>query len=480
MTRLPIRWRVTLAFSVALLVVLVAVGAFIYLRQEAVLGRALDRGLQARAAEVGAVVVRSPGGFDAPAAPGLESDESVAQVLRADGTVVASSLPGAPPLLDAEGLRRARAARVFIDRPGDAALDESLRLLAGPARAGGEALVVVVGASREENDEALSSLLLIELLGLGAALVLASAAGYAVAGVALRPVEAMRRRAEEITDAPNRRLPQPPVADELGRLAATLNAMLDRLEGARAAEREAAAAERRFVADASHELRTPLTILKSEIEVALLGDRRADELEAALSSAGEETDRLCRLADDLLVLARADEGRPDGDIVSIDVGDLLRAVGGREARRAELAGRPLVVEAPAGLTVDAGRPQLERAIGGLIDNALRHGAGPIELAAEGMGGGVVSITVRDHGPGFPDDFLPRAFERFSRADAGRSGGGSGLGLAIVAAVVRRQGGSVDAGNAGPGAWVRIALPASAGRSSSSHPPSGTMPSSSIG
>ena len=252
----------------------------------------------------------------------------------------------------------------------------------------------------------------------------------------------MRRRAEEITDVPDRRLPQPPVADELGRLAATLNAMLDRLEGAREAERDAIAAERRFVADASHELRTPLTILKSEIEVALLGDRRADELGAALASAGEETDRLCRLADDLLVLARADDGRLDRDIAPVDVGDLLRAVAAREARRADLAGRPIAVECPEGLAVDADRPGLERAIGDLVDNAVRHGGGPVELAAEEIGAGIVAITVRDHGAGFPEDFLPRAFERFSRADPARGGGGSGLGLAIVAAVIRSQGGSV--------------------------------------
>ena len=178
MSRLPIRWKVTLAFSVALLVVLVAVGAFIYLRQQAELGRALDRGLRARAAEVAAAVAGSPG-LGAPAVPGLEGDESVAQVLRADGTVIASSLPGAPPLLDEAALRRALAGPVVIDRPGDAALDEPLRLLAGPARAGDEAVVAVVGASRDDNDEALSSLLLIELVGLSAALVVASAAGYA-------------------------------------------------------------------------------------------------------------------------------------------------------------------------------------------------------------------------------------------------------------------------------------------------------------
>jgi two-component system, OmpR family, sensor kinase len=458
-TRLPLRWKVTLAFSGALLVVLVAVGAFVYLRLEVELGQSLDSGLRARAAEISALVARSPDRVARTDAPGLESDESVAQILRDDGTVVASTSRAVVPLLDASELRRARTGALFVDRPGDQQVDESLRLLAVPVSVRGEGLVAVAGASLDEKNEALSSLLALELAGLAVALVVASAAGYVVAGVALRPVEAMRRRAEEITDQPDRRLPVPPVDDELGRLAATLNAMLDRLERARAAEHEAIASERRFVADASHELRTPLTILKSEIEVALLGTPDVDELQAALASAGEETDRLCRLAEDLLVLAQADDGwlpiRPE----ALDIGETARAVAAREGGRPEAAGRRITVEVPPGLSVSADRLHLERALGNLVENALRHGAGDIEMVADRSEGGV-RITVRDHGTGFPEDFRPRAFERFSRADAGRTAGGAGLGLAIVQAVAHSHGGSVDAENADPGARVRITLPAS--------------------
>jgi signal transduction histidine kinase len=458
-SRLPLRAKVTLAFSGALVVVLVAVGAFVYLRLEVELGRTLDRGLRARAAEIGALVARNPEGVARTAVPALESDESVAQILRPDGTVVASTLPGGVPLLDAPQLRRARTGELFADRPGDERIDESLRLLAVPVRARGEELVAVAGASLDEKDEALSSLLVLELVGLAVALVVAGGAGYVVSGIALRPVDAMRRRAEEITDQPDRRLPAPPVDDELGRLAATLNAMLDRLERAREAEHEAIAKERRFVADASHELRTPLTILKSEIEVALLGTHRVSELEAALVSVGEETDRLCRLAEDLLVLAQGDDGRLPIRPAPLDVEETLRAVAAREARRPEAAGRRITVRAPPGLSVTADRLHLERAFRSLVDNALRHGAGDIDLIAD-RAEGAVRIAVRDHGTGFPGDFRPRAFERFSRADPGRTGGGAGLGLAIVQAVALSHGGSVDAENAHPGARVRITLPAS--------------------
>ena len=457
MTRLPLRWKVTLAFSGALLVVLMAVGAFVYLRLEVELEQSLDRGLRARAAEISALVVRSPDGVARADATGLESDESVAQILDADGKVVASTSRAAVPLLDATQLRRARTGALFADRPGDEHVDESLRLLAVPVRARGEELVAVAGASLDERNEALSSLLVLELVGLAVALVVASAAGYVVSGVALRPVDAMRRRAEEITDQPDRRLPVPPVDDELGRLATTLNAMLDRLGRARVAEREAIANERRFVADASHELRTPLTILKSEIEVALLGTRDVGELEAALASAGEETDRLCRLAEDLLVLAQADDGRLPIRPTPLDVGETVRAVAARAARAAAAAGRRITVEVPPGLSATADRLHLERALENLVDNALRHGAGDIELSADRAEQGI-RITVRDHGTGFPEDFRPHAFERFSRAAAGRTGAGSGLGLSIVEAVARSHGGSVEAENAHPGARVRITLP----------------------
>ena len=175
-------------------------------------------------------------------------------------------------------------------------------MLATGVRARGEELIAVVGTSSDEKDESVSTLLTLELVGLGAALILASAAGYFVVGAALRPMEAMRRRAAEISDDPGARLPEPPVDDEVGRLAVTLNAMLDRLDSAQAGQR-------RFVADASHELRTPLAILKAEIDVALLGDRSADQLRAALRSSGEEADRLVRLAEDLLLLSRSDEAR---------------------------------------------------------------------------------------------------------------------------------------------------------------------------
>jgi two-component system, OmpR family, sensor kinase len=439
--RVPIRLQVTLAFAAALAVVLAAAGTFVYLRFESELTRTVDAGLETRAAEL-----RSSGARLDAARPGLEPEESFALLLSPAGAVL-DATPGAPELrLTAEELRRAP---LFLERDAATVDGEPARLLAVPA---GDR-IVVVGAAVDDQREALATLLVLGALGLVAALLLGSAAGYWVAGLALRPVEAMRAEAEAITGTPDRRLPVAPVADEIGRLGATLNAMLDRLGRARTAERQAAAKERRFVADASHELRTPLAILKSEIEVALAAERAPAELRAALASAGEEADRLIRLAEDLLVLARADDGKLPIAPERVPVRELLEDVAERNRRRGAI-----VVDAPPGLTVTADRQRLLQAVANMLDNALVHGGAPVELSADD-GDGEVRIVVRDHGPGFPPGFAGRAFERFARPDAGRSGGGAGLGLAIVDAIARAHGGSAAVAGAEPGARVTIALPA---------------------
>ncbi len=283
------------------------------------------------------------------------------------------------------------------------------------------------------------------------ALLLASAAGYGLASAALRPVEAMRRRAAEISGAGDgARLPVPGARDEVRRLGETLNAMLERVDAA-------IARERAFVADAGHELRTPLAILKTELELAARGERPAGELRAAIASAGEETERLIRLAEALLAVARLEEGRATPGAEPADAGELLEAARARFAARAAAAGRPLEVEPGEAARVLGDRVRLEAALDALVDNALTHGAGAVRLAAR-RSEDAVELHVLDDGPGLPPAFLPHAFERFSRADPARGRGGTGLGLAIARAVARGSGG--DAGLAprregGLDAWLRL-------------------------
>ena len=224
--------------------------------------------------------------------------------------------------------------------------------------------------------------------------------------------------------------------------------------------------ERRFVADASHELRSPLAMLRTELELAGRRERTREELADALRSAGEETERLSRLADDLLVLARAENGRLRVQTEDVPARELLERAASRFLGRAHDAGREITVE-PSQETVSGDRARLEQALGNLVDNALRHGAGNVTLhAVEDTS--EVELHVIDEGSGFPAGFLPHAFDRFARADEARGGGGSGLGLSIVDVIARAHGGSahvVNRNGGGVDAWIAVPIGEQASRAS---------------
>ncbi|MDP9292970.1 MAG: HAMP domain-containing histidine kinase, partial [Actinomycetota bacterium] len=230
----------------------------------------------------------------------------------------------------------------------------------------------------------------------------------------------------------------------------TLNDMLERLE-------EAFARERAFVSDASHELRTPLSILRAELELALRDARDVEGFRSAVTSAAEEADRLAQLAEDLLVIARFDQGQLPVRIQAVRVDEMLDAVSRRFSGRAAARDVELVVTAPAGEVAGVDRLRVEQALGNLVDNALRHGSRRIELAA-GVDGDRLELHVRDDGSGFPESFLDSAFERFSRADHARGPGGAGLGLAIVAAIASAHHGRAAAVNrpeGGADVWMDL-------------------------
>ena len=429
MSRLPVRLRLTLAFALAMAIVLAAVGALLYVRLGDSLAEQLDESLELRAEALA-------GGGSLAAG----DDEVVAQRLGPDGAPTESSPGLDEPLVTPEEEARAQEDSFFFTREVNG---EPMRLLVTPT--------LVVGASLEDREEALDELLA-QLLVVGPlALLLASAAGYVLASAALRPVEAMRREAAEISgDAAGRRLPLPRARDELRRLGETLNAMLGRLQ-------ESLARERRFVADASHELRTPLALLQTELELALRHRRTPGELEEALRSAKDEVDRLARLAEDLLILARLDEGRLPLRTEEVSAGDLLEAVARHFDTRATGEGRTLEVDAEP-VSLEGDRLRLEQALGNLVDNALRYGAGKVRLEAAPNDGGV-DLRVADEGHGFAPELLPVAFDRFTRRDEVRGDGAAGLGLAIVAAIARAHGGSARAANSPRGgAVVVLALP----------------------
>jgi heavy metal sensor kinase len=452
LARVPIRLRLTLVFAAAMAAVLAGMGLFLYLRVGAALDATIDQSLRGRADDV-AALVRQPGSGLREAGGNrlAEQGESVAQLLAPDGAVLDSTPQlGDRPLLTDQQLARAAAATIVVERASVPGSDDPVRLLATPVQAQGGRLLVVVGASLEGRAEALESLLGQLLVGGPIALLLSSLLAYGLAAAALRPVESMRREAEAVSAAePGRRLPLPPTHDEIARLGTTINSMLGRLEAA-------LARERRFVSDASHELRTPLAALRTELELALRRERTPEELQNALRSAAEETERLAHLAEDLLVLARAGGGHLPVRPEPLPAADLLADVRERYARRAAEAGRPLEVQADDRLRLSVDRLRAEQALGNLVENALRHGGGRILLQAH-RHDGRIELHVRDQGQGFPPDFIGHAFEPFSRADPARAGGGAGLGLAIVELIARAHGGGAHAANLDDGtdAWLEL-------------------------
>jgi two-component system OmpR family sensor kinase len=441
----------TLAFTIVMAILLAALGFYVYSRFKTELSEQIDQSLRSHGDDIASLVARKDLSRSTSL---LGREESFAQVLTPSGGIYATTdqLADHPQLTPAETARAAQAS-FLVTRPHVRSIAGEARLLARPAHARGRTFVVVVAASLDDRNESLRNLGTILLIGGPVGLLLASLAGYAVSGTALRPVEAMRRRAAAISAAePEQRLPLPEANDELRRLGETLNQMLDRLEAA--LERE-----RTFVDDASHELRTPLAMHKTELELALRYAKTPEEMRAAIASAIVEVDRLSALAEDLLVLARSEQGKLALHLRRVRLADLLGDVGERFASRIDGSGRTLVVEPTNGLTIDADPVRLEQALSNLVENAIQHGGGEITVRASESDRDL-QIHVEDRGPGFPPEFLDRAFERFSRADQARGGDGTGLGLAIVEAIARAHRGTAHAANRnGSGADVWIELPA---------------------
>jgi signal transduction histidine kinase len=325
-----------------------------------------------------------------------------------------------------------------------------------PVRRSDGTWVVLVGRLLLQSDRAVARVRGAALWAGPVAVVAATLAAWLVATAALRPVERLRKEVREISEKDEAAaLAVPHTRDEISALALTLNDLLLRLHGALARERA-------FVANAGHELRTPLAILRTELELASRPGRTRDELASALTAAVEETDRLVRLAEDLLLLAHSDEGAGQLRCEPTPIAPLLASAAERAAAAAGPRGISIRVNAAPDIVAEVDPDRLRQAIDNVIDNAIRHTAPATVVDVDACTeNGQLVIEVADRGPGFPPSFLPHAFERFRRADGARTrgDGGAGLGLSIVLSIVRAHGGTAAAMNreAG-GALVRLALP----------------------
>jgi two-component system, OmpR family, sensor kinase len=452
LNRLPIRVRITAAFALAMVLVIAAAGLFVYLRMEKNLSESIDNGLSSRSDDVSTLVQQSGAGLSREGGGRLgDREDSFVQVLRPDGRFMEGTTAVRRSALRPDEVQRALQGPAFFehDVPG---VEGTARILARPVGAERGFLLVVTGASLQDRAEALHGLLVSFLIGGAIAVVVSSGIAYLLAAASFVPVEAMRRRAEQISlSRGGERLPLPAAQDEIHRLGDTLNEMLARLE-------VSFEQERRFVADAGHELRTPLAVLKAELETALRTGGDNEAARESLVAALEETDHLAQLADDLLLIAQAADGHLPIRREHVDVRELLERTRQRFTDRAHQHGREIRVDAPSDLSVSIDPLRGRQALGNLVDNALRHGGGEIRLSAR-RDDDAVEITVSDSGSGFPPELALVAFERFSRGDGGRTIGGAGLGLAIVRAIAEAHGGSAAiAANGSPGATVKLRVP----------------------
>ncbi|HEX5588288.1 MAG TPA: ATP-binding protein [Acidimicrobiia bacterium] len=454
---MPIRLRLGLAFA-AVTLVLVVVGGSLFLhsfRSGSV--SSLEPGLRAQAAALRQSVRE---GLTSPDLRGegggaIRSHDEVAQVLDDRGRVLATTTEaGSRPIVSRGVLRTALRQPTFTSV---AVHDENepFRLLATPVATSNGARVAVVATSLESINDAVARVRTALLLGGALAVVVAGVGGWWLAGAALRPVERLRREASDISEHDaEAKLIVPGTHDEIAALATTMNGLLEHLHGALRRERA-------FVADAGHELRTPLSVLRMELELARRPQRTRAELEDAIEHAAAETDRLTGLAEELLLLASSEARWRDAGVCEAVRPQVDRAVAAMR-RRAEAQGVRVAVHADVPVSVAVAPELLQRAVGNVLDNALRYSpAGSTITVTLMQRDGDSEIEVVDEGPGFPSAFLPHAFERFRRADdaRSRSGGGAGLGLAIVLAIARAHGGGATAENCSPhGAKVTMRFP----------------------
>jgi signal transduction histidine kinase len=433
-SELPVRVRLVSGFAGAMLVVLTGTAAFVFWRVQISLDHRLNQDLTAQLTDLEAAAMRLP---PHQALASLRDEARESQILTINGVVLASGpgIPAGTALLNPSQASRAGSRELSTGRGNVfSKRGEHLRIRAVPVHRQGRAAVAATAVRLGQRDEALRELFGQLAIGGFAALLIASAVGYRLARAALDPVERYRAEAEKVAKgATGVRLNVPAgQPDEVRRLGSTLNSMLEALD--QASERQ-----RQFIDNASHELRTPLAVLAAEIDLALRKQRSASEYEQTLHRVAEDTAGLLALSEALLTLGTLQETAPRTK--TVQASDLLEAGARRaSAQLDDLPDRPVFVIPADSICIRGDDALIQRAVGNLVDNAVRHGQGEITLSAS-LAEGCVVLTVHDEGR-VPPDFLPKAAERFSRADQSRTGAGTGLGLALVDAIAAAHGGQL--------------------------------------
>ncbi len=459
-----IRLRLTLYYTTLLALLVALVGFGVHVLVARLLARDVDRSLELIARQVNEAAGR---GLPDPSSLTLIPDPASGAVFLGEFVQIYDvqgsprAMAGKRPRLPVPAEALARALRGVADVRTVAVPDgrERIRLLTAPLVDGRRVSgVMQIGVSLAPAEVTLARLATALALGGAAALVAVAVGGYWLAGVALRPIDAMVSAASSITHTDlARRLPEPPYRDELARLAQTFNAMIARLE-------EAFVRLDRFAADASHELRTPLTILRGEVDLALRHPRTPDAYREVLASNRDEIDRMAAIVDQLLLLARAEKSQL---VLARERVRLDRLVEETVRQWRDLAAQSdltLVLEPPPPIAVLGDELRLRELLLNLLENARKYtpagGRIAVRLAAD-EGSRTARISVEDTGVGIPADAVPRLFDPFFRADAARArdAGGAGLGLALVKRIADLHGGAVTVeSDVGQGTRFTVSLP----------------------
>jgi signal transduction histidine kinase len=457
---MSIRLRLTLLYSIILALTLIGLGVTLYLIVSRVTFGAIEDALT----ETAQGVLRTRDfridrfGYD----PRRMADlDTYIQTRAADGTIVARTpnLGNFDLPISDQGLQSCKAGNPWTE----VASTDSGRLLVydRPVIFQGQLVgIVQIARGLTEYDASLSTLGSFLVVGSAVATVLAFGAGWVLAGAALRPIHRITDTAQAIGTHRDfdRRVDHRGPADEVGQLATTFNAMLDELQGAYRQAEQSAQAQRRLVADASHELRTPLTTIRGNLGLLQRNPPiDHEDKQAVVADMVDETNRLIRLVNDLLVLARSDAGRPLRS-EPVAIGPVIDDV----CRQAKLLGLERTIECGAvpDVAVMGDRDAIKQVLLILLDNALKYTPprGSITLAVS-VAGDRAAISLRDTGKGITPEALPHIFERFYRSDTSRSGDGAGLGLAIAKELVEVQHGTITVeSQVGQGSTFTVMLP----------------------
>lgn len=456
-SRIPLRLRLTLWYTVCLALILVAFIVFLYYRVQsslviqvdAALALAADQALLNVSVADGQLDFQSAG-IDPDALRGLSDDFTISLFTLGGAVLNTFTTQDQLPIFPAQPFG-------FQTIPFQ---DDTWRVYSQQVSVGGQSGRLQVAQELDRIDQALASLRGQALLGLPLALLLAGLGGYFLADRALRPIDRVTQTAQAVSASDlSRRIGYQGPADEVGRLARTFDTMLDRLEAA-------FARERRFTDDAAHELRTPLTALKGRIGVTLGQSRRPADYQETLREMEEQVDRLIRLSNDLLFMARLDGGELRRTLTNIELADFMGAVVDQMQPLAAAKSVTLVAELPAGLTLRGDMDLLIRLYLNLLDNAIKFTppGGQVTVRGEQQDEQIV-VSVHDTGPGIPAEHLPHLFERFYRVEDGRARdrangqGGAGLGLAIAYEIARFHGGVLTVqSEPGRGTTIAARLP----------------------